>query len=82
MTGGRSRLTETDTVEESKVDGEKAQERQSGIYNYSSRKLDSSPGLAVTVREKVALDLSTSQRPEDWGHGPFSVVNGLYCTPC
>jgi hypothetical protein len=28
-------VTETGTVEESKVDGEKAQERQSGIYNYS-----------------------------------------------
>jgi hypothetical protein len=73
---------EIDTDEESRVDGQKTEERKSGIYNCSRQKLDGSPGLAVTVRNKVALDLSTSQRPGDWGDGPFSVANGLYCTPC
>ena len=41
----RCEVMEIDTVEESQVDGEKRQERVSGIYNCSRRKLDSSLGL-------------------------------------
>ena len=41
----RCEVVEIDTIEESQVDGEKRQERVSGIYNCSRRKLDSSLGL-------------------------------------